>query len=73
MRDILIKEIPLIFRKEIYALASIMGGMCYYACIHLGINLHVTQIMSAASIILIRIIAVKFKISLPLIKGEKKK
>ena len=72
MRDILINEIPLIFRKEIYALASIIGGVCYCTCIHLGVNLHVTQIISAASVILTRIIAVQFQIGLPLIKEEKK-
>ena len=73
MRDILINEIPLIFRKEIYALACIVGGICYFTCIHSGVNLHITQIISAASVIFTRIIAVQFHIGLPLIKGEKKK
>lgn len=72
MRDILINEIPLIFRKEIYALACIVGGLCYFACICLGINPHITPIISAMSVALTRIIAVKFQIGLPLIKkGEK--
>jgi uncharacterized membrane protein YeiH len=72
MRDILINEIPLIFRKEIYALACIVGGLCYYACVQLGVNPHITPIISAVSVALTRIIAVKFQIGLPLIKrGEK--
>ena len=73
MRDILINEIPLIFRKEIYALACIIGGICYFICIHSGVNFHITQIISAISVILTRIIAVRFHIGLPLIKEEKKK
>ena len=72
MRDILINEIPLIFRKEIYALACIIGGLCYYACVCMEINPHITPIISAVSVALTRIIAVKFQIGLPLIKkGEK--
>ena len=72
MRDILIHEIPLIFRKEIYALACIIGGLCYYVSIHLGANPHIIPIISAISVALTRIIAVKFQIGLPLIKkGEK--
>ena len=31
-RDVLINEVPLIFRKEIYALARVIGGLVYYAC-----------------------------------------
>ena len=72
MRDILINEIPLIFRKEIYALASIIGGVCYCICIHLGVNSYIIPVISAASVILTRIIAVQFQIGLPLIKEEKK-
>ena len=72
MRDILINEIPLIFRKEIYALACIVGGLCYYTCIHVGVNPHITPIISAVGVAITRIIAVKFCIGLPRIKnGEK--
>ena len=72
MRDILINEIPLIFRKEIYALASIIGGMIYFVCMQLGVNTHITQIISVVSIISVRIFAVRFHIGLPLIKEDKK-
>ena len=33
MRDILINEEPLIFRKDIYALACVFGGLIYYICV----------------------------------------
>ena len=30
IRDVLLNNVPLVFRKEIYALASIIGGFIYY-------------------------------------------
>lgn len=71
MRDILINEIPLIFRKEIYALASLIGGLFYYICIQSGGGIPVAQIVGAASVGIVRVIAVKFQIGLPLIKKER--
>lgn len=70
IRDIFLNEIPLIFRKEIYALACIIGGITYYISQALFDNLVITQIASSASIIITRIVAVKYKIGLPHIKRE---
>lgn len=70
MRDICINEIPLIFRKEIYALACIFGGICYHVCHINGLDQMFTQIATCSTILVIRILAVKLKISLPKIKGE---
>lgn len=70
IRDIFINEIPLIFRKEIYAVACIIGGLVYYACVKLNVDVSVTQIVSALSVALTRIVAVKFHIALPHIKAE---
>ena len=70
LRDTLIHEVPLIFRKEIYALACVFGGLVYYLCIYIGISPTLTQIISALSVILVRVLAVKYHISLPNLKGE---
>lgn len=70
MRDICINEIPLIFRKEIYALACIFGGICYHVCHINGLDQMFTQIATCTTVLVIRILAVKLKISLPKIKGE---
>lgn len=43
IRDILINEVPLIFRKDIYALACVFGGIIYYACLQMGIGPSLTQ------------------------------
>lgn len=70
LRDTLINEVPLIFRKEIYALACVFGGLVNYLCLYSGLNSTLTQIIGAVSVILIRILAVKYHISLPNLKGE---
>jgi len=70
IRDILINEVPLIFRKDIYALACVIGGLVFYICFLLGISPTVTQIASAVSVILTRVLAVKYHISLPVLKGH---
>lgn len=69
-RDILINEIPLIFRKDIYALACIIGGIIFFVCHKLGMNAMLTQFISALTVILTRVVAVKFHISLPALKGN---
>jgi uncharacterized membrane protein YeiH len=70
MRDILINEEPLIFRKDIYALACVCGGLAYYACTLLSVPSALAQFISAISVFIIRILAVKYHISVPVLKGE---
>ena len=69
-RDVFINEIPLIFRKEIYALACIIGGLIYGLCDWTGMDVMVTQIVSGLSVFLVRILAVKYHLCLPILKGE---
>lgn len=70
IRDILINEEPLIFRKDIYALACVLGGLVYYLCMYLGLGPSLTQLVAALSVFATRIIAVKYHISVPVLKGE---
>lgn len=70
IRDVLINELPLLFRKDIYALACIAGGLMYYACASFGLSTQLTGIIAAVTIILIRIVAVKFHIQVPSFKGK---
>lgn len=70
LRDTLINEVPLIFRKDIYASACVMGGLIYYACQQLGVSPAMTQFFAAASVFITRAVAVRYHISLPVLKGE---
>lgn len=64
-RDIFINEVPLIFRKDIYAIACVLGACVYYICLLFGCSHIVTQIVAAATVILTRVLSVRFGISLP--------
>lgn len=64
-RDVFVNEIPLIFRKDIYAIACLLGGFVYYLCLTLEVPLALTQILAASSVFIIRILSVRFGISLP--------
>jgi len=71
IRDILCNEIPVIFHKEIYATACILGGLSYFLLIQLPIEDAYAYIAAILIIILVRILAVKFHIALPNIYKSK--
>jgi uncharacterized membrane protein YeiH len=64
-RDILCNEIPVIFRKEIYATACIIGGLTYFALREFLEDQNYLFIIAGLVVIVIRLMAVRFKISLP--------
>ncbi len=70
IRDILINEEPLIFRKDIYAMACIVGGIVYFACTYFALPTSIVQVATAASVIAARALSVKYHINLPILKGE---
>lgn len=65
IRDILCNEIPVIFRKEIYATACIFGGAAYFLIEMLPIEGDFVFMFAGLVVIIVRLLAVKFKISLP--------
>jgi uncharacterized membrane protein YeiH len=65
IRDVLLNKVPLIFRKEIYALACIIGGIAYYLLKQTHLNDDVAKVICILMIFVIRFIAVRFNLSLP--------
>lgn len=65
LRDVLLNTVPLIFKKEIYALACIAGAIAYYFLIKTAINDDVAKIICILLIFLIRVVAVRFGLALP--------
>jgi len=64
IRDVLLNNVPLVFRKEIYASASIAGGIVYYLMrSHMGNEM--AFLTGFAIIVIIRLLALHFKWSLP--------
>jgi uncharacterized membrane protein YeiH len=69
LRDVLTNKIPLIFKKEIYASACLAGGVSYLVLNFFNMS-DIIFIFSTTIIVVIRVIAVKFKLQLPKIKDD---
>ena len=65
IRDTLINEIPLIFRKEIYATACLSGAALFVFLKLLDVDDNINAFASVMLIFLIRILAVKYRWTLP--------
>jgi len=65
IRDTLSNEIPLIFHKEIYATACIVGAVTYLILNQFQIDQNINHILTTLMVITVRLIAVKFKLQLP--------
>ena len=71
IRDVLLNEIPLIFRKEIYAMAAVIGGSAYYLMRFFGVEVHVASVLTFFAVMVIRLAAVKYHIQLPVLTEKK--
>jgi uncharacterized membrane protein YeiH len=71
LRDVLAGDKPLIFQKEVYAMAAIAGGMIFVILLTLFDALLIAQIAGILSILLIRVIAVKYQLGLPKFEENK--
>ena len=65
LRDILCNEIPVIFRREIYATACILGGVGYFLLLKTSLPEAYAYLAGVALVIGIRLLAVRFGIALP--------
>ena len=70
LRDVFIGEVPLIFRKEIYAMACVAGGVVYVAGMTGGLGPEGAGVVSSIVVISIRVFAVKYHWHLPVLKGD---
>lgn len=69
IRDILINEEPLVFRKDIYATACLAGSLVYWLLRNTGCSVMVQQLACAAVIIVIRVLTLRYNLSLPVLTG----
>lgn len=65
IRDILCNEIPVIFRKEIYATISLCGGVLFFTLNEFSLNINALYIITSVFMIAFRLLAVRNKWSLP--------
>ena len=69
LRDILINEEPLIFREDVYGTACIAGGVIYWAIALVSDSVILQQSMCALTVILMRILAVRYNWSIPILRN----
>lgn len=66
IRDILLNRIPLIFRKEIYATACIVGGSAFLLLVkYSSLKYVIVQVFTILLIVAIRTLAVKYHWQMP--------
>ena len=65
IRDTLLNELPLIFRKEIYATACLAGAAVYVAMLYGHVHGNIAAFTGIAVVIVVRILAVYKSWSLP--------
>ena len=70
IRDVLLNNEPVIFHKEIYAMACVIGGIAYWGLAELGTPTEISAGVSFAVTCLIRFLAVRYHLSLPVLKEK---
>ena len=65
IRDTLLNTIPLIFKKEIYATACLLGGVLYYVLLNINLKPDIAEFVVITFIVVLRIIVAKYKLALP--------
>ena len=70
IRDVLINEVPLIFRKELYGMACAAGGGLYMALIKLGVSTDISGIICVVTIFILRALAIRYGWGVPVLRGR---
>ena len=69
VRDVVIREIPTVFVKDIYAVASLAGITIFYALLYFGMDIQLASVIGISFVTGIRLLAMKFKWHLPIRKN----
>lgn len=65
LRDILCNDIPLVLRRELYAIIALLGAALYWVLIQQHINTRLSVLITLFAIFLTRVIAILFHIEMP--------
>ncbi len=67
LRDIVCNEIPKVFRRnELYATCAFAGSFVFLVSLQLGLNTLAAMLIGAFATVILRLVAVKYRIKLPL-------
>lgn len=65
VRDVFVKEIPLVFIKELYATASFLGIIIFFLMLYFDFNYYISMVFCIVIITLFRLLAIKYNWNLP--------
>lgn len=65
IRDVLCREIPLVFRGELYAVTCIFGGLLYTQSLNLGLNALPAMLIGMSGCLLLRLAAIRWHLTIP--------
>ncbi|QRN02835.1 trimeric intracellular cation channel family protein [Legionella sp. MW5194] len=65
LRDILCNDIPLVLRKELYAVIAVAGAVLYITLEHFQVSNHLTILITMTAIFVTRLLAIFFHIEMP--------
>jgi uncharacterized membrane protein YeiH len=69
IRDVLVAEVPLVFRQsELYVTACVAGTALYFCLAALGLPVEIASIMGMTAIALIRLASIRWGITLPVLR-----
>ena len=68
LRDVFVREIPIVFVKEVYAVASIVGIVIFFAVLSSGVDAQVSSIIGIVVTTGIRLLAMRYKWNLPRVR-----
>lgn len=73
IRDILINDEPLIFRKDIYATACLLGALVYWVIMECGGGAMAQQVACGVTVIVLRVLAIRYSLHLPVLAPSVKR
>ena len=68
LRDVFVREIPIVFVKEVYAIASIIGIVVFYGLLSSGIDIQIASVIGIVAGTGIRLLAMKYNWNLPKVR-----
>lgn len=72
LRDVLLGQIPLVFRKEIYlyATAALCGALLFMVLVQVSVDPKLAMILGAAFTFVLRLVGIRLRISLPVLRAR---
>jgi uncharacterized membrane protein YeiH len=68
LRDVFVREIPIVFVKEVYAVASIIGIAIFYGLLYFDMNVQISSVIGIVAATGIRLLAMKYNWNLPKVR-----